>query len=103
MPYRSFFLRKIADLRSRYGDEEAEYFTEHYKCEICPEQRLAALTIHHTDGHKVKAFQTLCFNCHMVLHSPKVGHETYQNHLEWVEEVSLKKKMRFQRNKMISD
>lgn len=42
---------------------------------------MAALTIHHTHGRSKKSFQTLCFNCHMVLHSPKAAGFTYEDHL----------------------
>jgi|DEB0MinimDraft_6_1074348.scaffolds.fasta_scaffold79845_3 transposase-like protein len=65
---------KLKDLRYKYGESAKEYFREHYKCESCGEDRLAVLTLHHTKGKKVEEYQTLCFNCHMLIHSKTPEH-----------------------------
>lgn len=78
------FLRKIQELRCRYGDREAEHFKTHPYCENkkCGEKRIAALTVHHVHGVKNSdEVRTLCFNCHMIHHAPVAGNFTYEDHL----------------------
>ena len=76
------FLRKISDLRCRYGDTEANHFLKNPHCFHGKEKRMAALTVHHVDGVKNSdVVITLCFNCHMVVHAPLTGGFTYADHL----------------------
>lgn len=97
---KDYFLKKIQDLRCRYGDKEAEYFSKNPRCESCTEERLAALTIHHVHGKKSSEVQVLCFNCHMVFHSKAKW--THQDHLLYKNKKEQKKKNKHERNlKMI--
>jgi len=94
------FMRKIVDLRHKYGHEEAEYFKNHPSCETCPENRLAALTIHHVEGRSKKIFQTLCFNCHMIVHSLYPEY-TYQNYLDFLDDKNAIRSDRLKRDRLI--
>ena len=92
------FLLKLKDLRYNYGPEEANYFESHPYCESCPEQRLAALTIHHVHGRKQKIFKILCFNCHMTLHATKYEGWTYDDYKIFVAKKLQRDEERSQRN-----
>lgn len=91
MATKDLFKIKIRDLRYTYGDEEADYFASHPKCEICPEDRFVALSIHHTHGKDVKKFKTLCHNCHAVVHATKTGDMTYDKYIKAKKEKDAKK------------
>lgn len=94
---KSFFKRKLCDLKHRYGQHEANYFALNPYCEKCPERRIAALTVHHIKGRSNSEVQTLCFNCHMILHSPNSGEWTYEDEMRW--ERRQKAKIRLQKYK----
>ena len=71
--------RKMKDIRYNYGNAAAEHFWENPRCQDCGDKRLVVLTLHHTHGRKIDKFQTLCFNCHMVVHNKKNEFETYES------------------------
>ena len=85
------FLKKLYHLRYKYGNAEADYFAGHPVCEVCSEPRLACLAIHHREGHGVKSFQTLCFNCHMAHHHPRAAAYTYKNYLQFLQAKKAKR------------
>lgn len=97
---KDFFKRKLSDLRHVYGHAEAKHFAENPFCENCDEKRIAVLTVHHTHGRKRSDVQTLCFNCHMIVHSPKSGAFTYADHLEFEKQKSAKKNLARLRDKI---
>ena len=70
--------RKMKDIKYNYGEAAAEHFWKHPHCEDCGDKRLVVLTLHHTHGRKVDKFQTLCFNCHMVVHNKKNEYQTFE-------------------------
>jgi hypothetical protein len=83
MPSKNPFTRKLHDLRYLYGAAAAWYFRQHPVCEHCGEKRIAVLTLHHLYGKAVNIFRTLCFNCHMAVHSdsPAYTNQDYLDHL----------------------
>jgi hypothetical protein len=86
MSYTSIFKRKKSYIKSRYGIEASVYFSSHPHCERCPEDRFACLTLHHTKGKKIKEFEVLCFNCHMLEHARNSGESTFRQELVFQEE-----------------
>lgn len=100
MPVRNYIKRKCNYLTNRYGKNAAEYFLNFPKCEKCGEERLACLAVHHKHGKKVDEFQTLCFNCHMVVHAKKSGNLTFK---DVQQKEDHKKKLKNLRNKQIVD
>lgn len=85
------FLNKLHDIRYRYGEEAALYFQANPKCSKCSEERLACLTLHHIAGKDKSVFDTLCHNCHALVHAHKMG--SYTVH-DYVKEMELKRKRR---------
>jgi hypothetical protein len=71
MPTTDPWIRKLIDLRYRYGAAAGDYFEANPVCEVaeCAEDRIAVLNVHHKHGKAVDEFQTLCFNCHMLEHA----------------------------------
>jgi hypothetical protein len=59
------------------------------KCEECGEGRLAALTVHHLEGKHIKAFKTLCFNCHMLEHSKTPNYAAADYFTEFLSKTKL--------------
>lgn len=84
--------RKLKDLKYKYGELAVEYFLSKPVCEVCGEERLVVLNIHHVHGKKVNEFKTLCFNCHMIEHNPSISNVTYSSCKD--EELKLLKKTR---------
>lgn len=67
-PARRRLVNKLAWIKRKYGQEAKEYFLSHSSCERCREDRVPALAVHHTHGKKIKKFEVLCHNCHMIHH-----------------------------------
>lgn len=98
MATRSVFKRKLQMLRHNYGISAVAYFKEHYTCEICGEKRLATLNVHHRHGKTKEDYQTLCFNCHMVIH---YGAVTYEDELLLENEKNKSRLEIGERNRLI--
>lgn len=69
--------RKIKDIRYKYGTMAVEYFLLNNVCELCSENRLVVLNIHHVYGKNFENFKTLCFNCHMLEHNKEREFDTF--------------------------
>jgi hypothetical protein len=95
------FLRKLHDLKYAYGSEASDYFKNNPRCQRCPEERIAALTVHHTKGKNVNEFETLCFNCHMIHHS-RHKNFTHEDHLKFIENKAKKPLVRKERYEKIT-
>lgn len=67
-PGRRKLSNKLSWIKTRYGEAAKLYFIANPCCEVCDEDRLVCLAIHHTDGKRVEKFRTLCHNCHSVEH-----------------------------------
>lgn len=90
-------MRKMKDIRYNYGALAAEHFWRYPYCEDCGDKRLVILTLHHTHGKKVNKFETLCFNCHMIVHNKKNENATYENCLIIQEKREEERKEKNQR------
>lgn len=71
--------RKLHDIKHKYGQGAVLYFIKNPTCERCLEARLVTLSIHHVKGKSIDEFETLCFNCHMLLHSTRSGEATFKS------------------------
>ena len=60
---------KLTWLKINYGEEARQHFIENHVCARCGEDRLACLSVHHSEGKTTKKFVTLCMNCHAIEHS----------------------------------
>jgi hypothetical protein len=80
--YKSYYKRKVKDIRYNYGESAVQHFIANPICEHCGEERMVVLNIHHTAGKLVEDYKTLCHNCHMLEHNPRIAHETYATHLQ---------------------
>jgi hypothetical protein len=84
--------RKIKDIRYKYGESAVKYFIKYPTCEICDENRLIVLNIHHIEGKKIDKFKTLCFNCHMIEHYEERSKDTYNSCIEKCKTNEMNKK-----------
>jgi hypothetical protein len=71
--------RKIKDIRHLYGSNAADHFSQFPQCKQCGEVRIVCLTIHHVGGRSIDAFDTLCLNCHALVHAHRAGAYTAED------------------------
>ena len=63
--------RKMTRIKAAHGSKALAHFINNNICELCGEDRVACLEIHHTHGKKREVFKTLCSNCHVLEHTTK--------------------------------
>lgn len=97
------YCTKLRDIKQRHGAEAVDFFRLHPVCGICGEDRLVCLSIHHTHGKDLTELETLCHNCHSVMHAEISGSVTYKDLLHEAEEKYRKKQEIKERKRKILD
>lgn len=83
------WLLKLRDIKYNHGEKAKQHFIENSVCKTCGEDKIACLTTHHVYGKAHEVFETLCYNCHMLLHATKTRDYTAQQYKQYVFKRSM--------------
>lgn len=97
------WLLKLRDIKYNHGEKAKQHFIENSVCKTCCEDKIACLTTHHVYGKAHEVFETLCYNCHMLLHATKTKNYTAQQYKQYVFKCSMILEKRNQRDTAILD